>query len=159
DPHHPQREIFLGEGGVDANGDPLTGPNSPHTNAAALRCIQCHVFEEHPPDPTIENPVNTGHTFLANNLAACAQPGCHPTEQDAETKRDDAQAAFDALAAQVAQLLSSIDRGSLDSAGQESYDIAKFDFDLAEAGASRGVHNTEYSMTLLNTALAILQSL
>ncbi|MGD8241092.1 MAG: multiheme c-type cytochrome, partial [Armatimonadota bacterium] len=49
DPHHPQREIFLGEGGVDANGDPLTGPNSPHTNAAALRCIQCHVSEEHPP--------------------------------------------------------------------------------------------------------------
>jgi len=169
-PHHPQGEIFLGIGGFEKDGDDMVGPNSPHTELLdEERCVVCHVFEEHPDDVTIENPVNTGHTFLPTNFNACAaQPGCHDTAQEAEDLKDDVQSDFDELADEVADLLADItDPDSLDQnppAGgglsqRERFDIAKFDFQFAIAGACRGVHNKEYSLALLDVAKELLEEL
>ena len=160
-PHHPQREMLLGIGGFEATGDEAIGPNSDHTTVALSRCVTCHVFQEHPTDPTRENPVNTGHTFEPNVPNACQQ--CHPG-QSAVRELQEAEHEIQTLLDEIAPFLdpsdpSYIDPATLSGPDVDRYEVAKFNSEFVEADASNGVHNLDYARRLLEISRSILSSL
>jgi predicted CXXCH cytochrome family protein len=160
-PHHAQREMLLGIGGFEATGDEAIGPNSGHTTAALSRCVTCHVFQEHPTDPTRENPVNTGHTFEPNVPNACRQ--CHPGNS-AIRELQEAEHEIGTLLQAIAPFFDSsdpsyIDPATLPSGDIDRYNVAKFNYQLVEADASHGVHNLAYARRLLQISQSILASL
>jgi hypothetical protein len=116
-------------------------------------------------DPTIENPVNTGHTFRADNLNACSEmPGCHPSPEEAEEDVEEIEADFNDCVALIEPYLDDtdpayIDRGSLSASDRDRYDIALFDFRFATGGGCKGVHNPEYVFALLDIAKDIFDDL
>ncbi len=162
-PRHGKREVMLGIGGADEAGNELRGPNSAHTTATAALCVDCHVYRVPNEDPTVDNPVGTGHTFEPEIPAACAE--CHA---DAETTlpaaMEEIQDATRArLAATRAYFTASapeyIDPSTLDAADQVRYQIAKYDTNLAVADGSAGIHNNAYVNRLLDIADGIFTSL
>ncbi len=160
-PHHPQKEMLAGTGGFKANGSPAHGPNSPHTNAVSEKCVLCHVFQVPVPQPTPENPVNTGHTFLPLVPLACRQ--CHPGNQSVQFKKF-VQAQIAQQEGQIAPYFTPgspqyIDPGTLTPPQLAQYNIAQFDYLLVTGDLSQGVHNTAYAQYLLGVSLTILQSL
>jgi len=160
-PHHPQREIFLGLGGWEPNGAQAIGPNSAHTTAAALACITCHVYQTAPDQPTDENPVNTGHTFLPRVPDACTQ--CHEADE-AIALMTAAQDEIDTRVAQLTRYFTQddslfIDRTTLGADDQARFDIAKFNVQLVSGDGSSGVHNLAYCRDLLNISETIFTSL
>ncbi len=160
-PHHPQREMLLGLGGFGPTGAQEIGPNSGHTSSVLARCIECHVFEEHPADTTIDNPVNTGHTFLPKVPEACEN--CHPGGSGTG-KLAASHAAVDAKLVVIAPFLDDtdpawIDPAVLSAADKAKYDVAVFNKKFVEADASNGAHNTDYALSLLDIAIAILSAL
>jgi predicted CXXCH cytochrome family protein len=161
EPHHAQREVLLGVRGRTASGDEAIGPNSPHTTAVAARCAQCHVYQEHPEDPTRENPVNTGHTFSPVIPNSCSE--CH-TETQATQLKQAANAEIEGLLANLNRYLDEndslyIDPETLTEEQREDYDIAVFNTHLVEVDASGGVHNLDYARSLLETAQSLFQGL
>ena len=161
EPHHPQREMLLGIGGFEATGDEAIGPNSGHTTVALSRCVTCHVFPEHPPDPSRTNPVNTGHSFEPNVPNACRQ--CHPGNS-AVRELQEAEHEVEALLAGIAPFFDPsdprfIDPSTLSSGDLDRYEVAKFNFEFVEADASHGVHNLDYARRLLHVSQSVLTSL
>ncbi len=161
EPHHPQREMLLGIGAFEATGDEAIGPNSAHTTAALSRCVTCHVFPEHPADPTRENPVNTGHTFEPNVPNACRQ--CHPANSSVR-KHEAAEHEIEGLLDGLAPFFdpsdpSYIDPATLPSGDIDRYNVAKFNYEFVEADSSHGVHNLAYARRLLQISQSILTSL
>jgi hypothetical protein len=153
--------VLLGIGGREATGDEAIGPNSGHTTAAGQRCVVCHVFPEHPEDPTRENPVNTGHTFEPNVPTACQQ--CHPDDTSVALK-EAAEHEIEGKLHDLDRYLDSsdplyVDPGTLTPDQLERYEIAEFNIHLVEADASEGVHNLEYARRLLDVAETILSAL
>jgi len=159
-PHHPQKEMLAGQGAFAADGSRLDVAG-PHTTAVAERCVQCHVHQSAPPQPTVENPVNTGHTFLPDVPAACQE--CHPGNQASQFKAE-VQGETEATLAQLGPYFTSgspsfIDPATLNAADLARYNVAKFDWEFVTADKSRGVHNVEYTEQLLAIALDIVQGL
>jgi predicted CXXCH cytochrome family protein len=157
-PHHPQGEMFLGKGGFDANGNAVVGPNSPHTSVVSERCVRCHVYQVPNPTPTVENPVNTGHTFIPAVPLACQE--CHPGNQAVEFKTDvqgEITARLDVLGHYfTVGDPQYIDPNTLSGAALTAYKSAKFNYLFVQGDKSFGVHNTEYAEHLLDIAEAIV---
>ena len=159
-PHHPQKEMLAGQGAFAADGSPLD-VSGPHTTGVAERCVQCHVHKSAPAEPTVENPVNTGHTFLPDVPTACQE--CHPGDQASEFKAEvqgETEAALQQLRPYFASGSPSfIDPSTLAPADRARYDVAKFNYNFVTADKSEGVHNVEYTEQLLGVSLDIVQSL
>lgn len=161
-PHHPQGEMLAGTGGFAADGRPQAGPNSPHTTLVEKTCVQCHVHRLEVADPTLENPVVTGHTFRPR-LEACAGSGCHADVATAEARKN---AAATDISQRLANLAPSFDPHDpryvpppVTVADRERYNVAKFNYLFVQADASQGVHNAAYARTLLEVAQSIMGSL
>lgn len=160
-PHHPQREVLLGLAGREETGDQAIGPNSAHTTVALSRCVTCHVYQTSPDQPTNENPVNTGHTFLPRVPDACEQ--CHEAAE-AEALLAAAQAEIEGRVADLTRYFTQddalfIDRAGLNVTDQQRYDVAKFNVQLVGADGSGGVHNLQYCRHLLDIAETVFTSL
>jgi predicted CXXCH cytochrome family protein len=151
-PHHPQREIILGIGGFEPTGDTALGPNSEHSSQASARCVTCHVYKVPNETPSVENPVNTGHTFLPEIPGACAQ--CHTDTTGLEAELDALQAGIQARIDALMPYFTSgapeyIDPATLTPDELLLYDVAKFNVQVSDADASQGIHNVDYVDRLL----------
>ncbi|MBI5833245.1 MAG: hypothetical protein HZB16_13190 [Armatimonadetes bacterium] len=183
-PRHGASLIFEGKGAYTPNGKisgtAMSGPNSAHTTAAAEGCATCHLFKVNVPSPNTDNPNVTGHTFEPN-LKACTQSGCHtpsgttvPRGKEAIESGADVvavnlmettQAEFTAKLNQVKPYVTTgnalfIDRNTLTGPNLNDYDVAKWNYNLISINdPSKGVHNHDYSLAVLNSALATFQRL
>jgi predicted CXXCH cytochrome family protein len=160
-PHHPDREILLGLGGFEANGAEAQGPNSDHSTAALARCVTCHVYQVPNAQPSVENPVNTGHSFEPEVPDACHQ--CH-TGNEAVRYKDRVQAEVQAQLDALAPYFTSgsplyIDPATLTPDQLKRYNIAKFNYQLVGGDGSKGVHNHDYVAHLLDVSQTILGAL
>jgi predicted CXXCH cytochrome family protein len=160
-PHHPQREMLLGLGGFEVNGAPAVGPNSDHSTVALARCVTCHVYKVPNPQPTQENPVNTGHTFEPEVPQACHQ--CHPGSEAKQFKKwiqGQIQGRLDALAPYFTSGTPQyIDPSGLTPGQLEKYNVARFNWQLVGGDGSVGVHNTDYAEHLLGVSETIVAGL
>jgi predicted CXXCH cytochrome family protein len=148
EPQQPQTEVLHGTGGYDLDGTPLDGPYTMHWWGIADECAVCHVHEEPYGGP--QQPVNSGHTFEAN-MRAC-EP-CHSettatmlvtdTQQEILTRLTTIGPYFDP--GDPLYVEPPTDPGEL-----AQYNIAKFNYVLAEADKSFGTHNGAYARALLS---------
>jgi predicted CXXCH cytochrome family protein len=161
-PHHPQREIILGIGGFEPTGDTALGPNSDHSTSANARCVTCHVYKVPNETPSVENPVNTGHTFLPEIPDACLQ--CHTDATELETQLDELQTEIQARIDALKPYFTAggeqyIDPATLGADQLLLYNVARFNTRVADADASQGVHNSDYVERLLSIAESIFADL
>ncbi len=150
-PQQPQVETLHGFGGYALDGTPLAGPYTAHWWGIPDECAVCHVHREPYGGP--DQPVNSGHTFEAN-MRACAP--CH-TEQVATLLAESAREEVEIRLGLIAPYLDPSDPLYLDPATLSTeelaqYNVAKFDYEMAEADKSFGSHNADYTRALLTEA-------
>jgi hypothetical protein len=175
-PHHSnQGDMLAGTGGYEYAD--YTYENSPHTNVAAEGCINCHMA------PSVGVELG-GHTWTMAaetvegemlNVVGCNKSTCHsPALEDFnfEGRVDETEAYLDSLGAALytAGLASYV----IDSA-VTPYDTtyapkankivkhkdssgAVYNYMFVKEDRSDGVHNTEYALGLLQSALNYLRS-
>lgn len=164
-PHYSvQGDMLIGTGGYEYDG--YTYENSPHEHVVGDGCILCHM------SPSI-GVVMGGHSFAmtglfegeeSENLVGCNAPTCHNGAVES-LDYDGGQSAVEAL---------------LDSLGEELYNAgivddthtpianliiqskdttgALFNFKFVEEDRSDGVHNTDYAIGLLRSALNFMRN-
>lgn len=176
-PHHSnQADMLNGSGGYEYDGYEYT--NSPHSNVAADGCINCHM------SPSVGVELG-GHTWtmeaetvegVEQNLVGCNVPTCH----DGELEDFD----YDGLQTTVVEYLDSLGEALYD-AGLVEYSIeeiaegiadtsfvpmtdkivkdrdssgAVYNYMFIKEDRSEGVHNTEYALGLLQSALNFIRT-
>jgi hypothetical protein len=145
-PHHgPQSAMLLGVGGAGE----VEGEVSAHVDWVDDTCVTCHL-------------VNHNHSF-APSLDACLE--CHEEAEDFDV--EGVQTEVNELVAELQELL--VAKGLLAGDEEEGFHPVVGDYPEAEAAAlwnyimiviedgSHGVHNTEYTIDLLEASIAALQ--
>ncbi len=150
-PDQPQSEMLHSTGGLALDGSPLEGPYSTHWWGIADECVTCHVYRQSYGGP--DQPVDSGHTFLAN-MKACGD--CH-TEAVAQMLVDTTREEIEWRLDEIGRRLSPgdplyVDPSTLSPEEQAEYEAAKFDFDFITEDGSFGAHNAPYTRELLAEA-------
>ncbi len=162
-PHHPQRDVLLGDTGHFFPGVINPGPATHGSieNNPDL-CAGCHVVTTpFMREGDLEIPAQVGHTFKPipvtneatgeRNFDNCAD--CH---QDAGTTlelfEDQAHELFE-------ELETALDAVPESQRETEAYLGALFNFELLEADASEGVHNPRLTIVLLRSSIEALEGL
>lgn len=155
-PHHSiQSNMYLGEMPLPDNDQTLLVPNIRSVHRfVPKQCATCHLSTE---ESEVEDvPSDSGHKFLPN-LRACAAVGCHPTPEVAQADmtalQTQVQARLDSIAARLGDPATwqySAEGGPADQS-TVSDDIKKirFLYDWVINDGSKGVHNPEYTRTIL----------
>jgi hypothetical protein len=148
-PHHgPQSDMLIGVGGAGA----VTGTPSAHYTTVENTCVTCHMGDAR------------NHTF-APNLATCLT--CHPDAKDFDINgvRTTVTDKLNTLAAEL-KAAGMITEG-VNAEGETTYSPVAGSFDEAKANAlwnfiyivnedkSLGVHNSKYTIALLDASLAV----
>jgi hypothetical protein len=139
-PHHPQKEVREGKAGYGVE-DVDYMPD--------VTCSECHMHEG-------------SHSLSADIIAlGCAESSCHSskTNESAQEEIDTTKEEFDVLFELAEINITKMEeaREAADEAGtwnnslNDTYDIAVFNFHLADDG-SHGNHNPEYVKALLTLA-------
>lgn len=148
EPQQPQVEMLHGSGAYALDGLPLDGPYTEHWWGIPRECVTCHVYEQSYGGP--EQPVDSGHTFLAN-MRAC-EP-CH-SESAATMLVAAAMEEFEARLAEIAKYLDPgdplyVDPSALTPEELAQYEIAVFNYEFVQADRSYGSHNAFYARASL----------
>lgn len=151
DPQQPQTEVLHGTGGYKLDESPLSGPFSQHWWGIPDECSVCHVHEEPYGGP--EQPVNSGHTFVAN-MRAC-EP-CH-SESAATMLVAMTREEIEIRLATIAPYFTPghplyIDPDYLPSEEVVPYYVSRFNYQLVKTDGSYGSHNAGYTRALLAQA-------
>jgi hypothetical protein len=146
-PHHgPESTLLLGTGGAGAEGTP-----SPHYSTVTDTCVSCHLGS------------NDRHTF-APEVATCK--GCHTTATslDVNGVQTAVQAKLDTLKGLLVAnglLACEVDAEGIEACHSVlgTYPEAKANalwnwILIAEEDGSKGVHNVDYTNTLLDASIA-----
>ncbi|GEM_PF-3145113 len=145
--HHPQKEMFLGYGGYDAEGNNLEVAQPKVTD-----CTNCHMtqgnhfFKVGDPYVGLE-----GHHGIEEHNS-CAS--CHATMT--EEGMAEALAGFETMALEVKALIDQVDADALDTESHELYEKAVANYEFYVADKSKGMHNTAHAKALLEAAKTIL---
>jgi hypothetical protein len=141
-PHHgPQSAMLLGVAGA---GD-VEGSASIHSMAVADTCVTCHLYDDY-------------HSFEPN-VAACQQ--CHSDAENFDI--EGVQSQVEGLIAELKDAL--IAKGLLDEEGEpvvgeypeaEAAALWNYIF-IAIEDSSKGVHNPDYTIALLQASIDALQ--
>jgi hypothetical protein len=172
-PHHSnQGDMLTGTGGYEyAN---YTYDNSPHSNVTANGCIDCHM------SPSVGVELG-GHTWTMEaetvegteiNLVGCNVSTCHsPALEDFNYDRmqDTVQLFLDSLgsrlfaAGMAVYAVDTLEDGTVDTVGYKSKankivknkdsSGAMYNYQFVWEDRSVGVHNTDYALGLLKSAL------
>jgi hypothetical protein len=143
-PHHgPQSTMLLGVGGAG-----VEGSASVHSSMVEDTCVSCHVNE------------NNGYDHsMAPDVASCTD--CHEGLEDFDY--NGVQTEVEELIDELGELL--IDKGLLDEEGHpvvgtypeaEAWALWNYIFIAFEDG-SNGVHNSNYTIAMLEAAIEALQ--
>mgnify|MGYP000021926840 CR=1 FL=1 len=147
-PDQPQAEMLHGVGGYKLNGQPLAGPYSMHWWGIPKECVTCHVHMEPYGGP--QQPVNSGHTFVAN-MRACMP--CH-SEATATLLVAMMWEEVDARLKRIAPYFDPqsplyVNPNTLPPGQLARYVNAKFNYQMVIADLSYGSHNAPYARALL----------
>ncbi|NIN51966.1 MAG: hypothetical protein GTN80_06580 [Nitrososphaeria archaeon] len=164
---NPQADIFYGKGAVDYG---KTLPNSLHTTLVEEGCVQCHMYS------TIGHGGNEagGHTWSmvmmngTQNIVSCTQSDCHLSgsittfnrlafadydgDGAAEGVQDEVQGLLDKLAAKLPKNPETGDVLSYPIKPEntnEEQRKALWNYWLVRNDGSKGIHNTRFSVSLL----------
>ena len=148
EPERPQTEALHGFGGFELDGSPMDGPYTEHWWGVPNECATCHVYKQDYGGP--EQPVDSGHTFLAN-MRAC-EP-CH-SEAAATLLVTAVREEMEARLGLIARHLDPgdplyVDPATLTPQELEQYDVVLFNYAFVVADKSLGSHNADYSRALL----------
>jgi hypothetical protein len=173
-PHHSnQGDMLNGSGGYEYDG--YTYSNSPHSNVAADGCINCHMASS-------QSASLGGHTWTMESesgeqeLAGCNNPTCHsPALEDfdydgmqtttLEYLDSLGEALYDAGLADYA--IEELEDGTVDTSYAPMVDKivkskdstgALYNYLFIKEDRSEGVHNTEYALDLLQSALNFIRT-
>ena len=149
EPDQPQTEMLHGVGGFDLDGSRLEGPHTAHWWGIPDECSVCHVLSEPYGGP--DQPVNSGHTFLAN-MRACGP--CH-TEETATLLTAGMAAEMGARLSLIARYYDPedalyVDPATLTPEELVQYEIATFNYHLVLNDRSLGSHNAPYARQLVD---------
>jgi hypothetical protein len=173
-PHHSnQGDMLTGAGGYEYAS--YTYTNSAHTNSAVDGCVNCHMG----PSQSVEL---GGHTWNMENesgeqeLAGCNHPNCHNgalTDFDYDGVQTTTLDYLDSLGAALytaglaSYVIDTLEDGTIDTSYQpkdkkiiKSKDScgAVYNYMFIKEDRSEGVHNTEYALGLLKSALNYIRT-
>jgi len=155
--HSVQANMYLGEMPLPDEDQTLLVPN---TNTAHRfvpeQCVTCHMVAAEFVDEL--EPADSGHKFSVN-MDGCSAVGCHPTPATAEADTQALQAKVEADLASFRSRLGDVSTWEYTSDGGPSDqsnisdEIKKIRFLIhwVETDGSRGVHNPEYTRTILTS--------
>ncbi len=163
-PHEgPIAETYVGTGAYPTS---LTLGSSPHPTTVPDGCVTCHMYL----------PIGTmvgGHSFMmsapigGDNVAVCNQSGCHAGENLKNFNRNGVQATFADTLTALRNLL--VAKNLIVASGPDSNGSAYpkrvsgqdagaiYNFRLALKDLSQGVHNTTYTMQMMEATLSYLR--
>lgn len=151
EPEQPQVEMLHGFGGFELGGAPLDGPYTEHWWGIPDECAVCHVHEEPYGGP--EQPVDSGHTFVAN-MRAC-EP-CHSEETATmlvAVTREEIETRLGVIAHYYdPEDPLYVDPEDLTPGELAQYNIATFNYQFVRNDKSYGSHNGGYTRALLSEA-------
>lgn len=176
-PHYgPQGDMLTGTGGYQYAA--YTYDNSPHTNVAANGCIDCHMSAS-------IGVLLGGHSWNMRaetiegeeiNLVGCNVSTCHApklTDFNYLGKIDTTMAYLDSLGAALytagltSYVIDTLEDGSVDTTYQpKANKIVKnkdscgavYNYRFVKDDRSRGIHNTDYALGLLRSALNFIRT-
>lgn len=176
-PHHSnQGDMLTGTGGYEYEG--YGYDNSPHSNVAANGCIDCHMSAS-------IGVVLGGHSWNMRaetvedemiNLVGCNVSTCHApelTDFNYLGKVDTTLAYLDSLGAALytaglaSYILDTLEDGAVDTSyGPKANKIVKnrdssgavYNYMFIKEDRSNGVHNTDYALGLLRSALNFIRN-
>lgn len=184
-PHHsPQYNILMGSVGVRANGSNAATNSRPGTHALRIekQCVSCHMpTEEYQSEA---HPAFTGHTFEVESYDSCRT--CHPFPKEladftafvVTNRISQLKAALDLWGVTKSDLVLRTNYGALaweynppgdlspqtnspTSAQQNLIPVnirnARFNMYLIQYDGSRGAHNPQYTIELLEAASSWVQ--
>jgi formate-dependent nitrite reductase cytochrome c552 subunit len=148
--HSNQMDEFIGAGSYEI-ADYTYDREHPHQSLTSA-CVSCHMYSIGFGEPG--GPVY-GHNFEAN-LLAC-EP-CHGTQTnfDINSFQTEVQSKLDSLIALICVDPDSIGYPSLTTTEER---MAGWAYKFVENDGSLGVHNPDYTMSLLDNAIDFLNSL
>jgi len=172
EPHHPQREMLLGEGARMADGSALmqAGPHSSLFDGDA--CARCHVVMIEVDEPNEGSPNATGHTFNPfDDDITMFQPsekfaGCDPCHDPdgAQVRVDNVQPDIESRLMVLSPRFDEesdvfISTNGLSDDQKAQLAVARFNFQYVEADGSLGVHNPTNADAALGIAEQIVTDL
>ncbi len=161
-PHHPQRDVLLGEAGFEFPGEVFPGAST-HGDLTLNPdiCVTCHVVTRPFQGGEFPIPAQVGHTFEPipvideateeRDFSNCAD--CHA---DTATIFTAFRAEIDPLAAELGTALDAVPEAKR---GSEEYQGALFNLETFENDKSHGVHNPSRMRRLLEASLEKLSEL
>jgi predicted CXXCH cytochrome family protein len=161
-PHHPQRDVLLGNAGFEFPGESYPGASTHgDTDFNPDLCITCHVVTTPFVGGDFPIAAQVGHTFTPipvideatgeRNFTNCVE--CHANP---ESVFNNFRAEIDPL---VAELRADLDGVPEDQRGSESYQGALFNLQTYDQDKSRGVHNPNRTRRLIETSIEKLGEL
>ena len=148
-PPQPQVETLHGTGALAEDWSTLEGPYSEHWWGLSTECVACHVHFSPYGGP--EQPVDSGHTFLAS-MRACLP--CH-TQEAATRLVEMMREEIELRLATIAHYFDPedplyVDPFQLPPEDFMPYYAAKFNYEMVMADRSYGSHNPPYVRALLD---------
>jgi predicted CXXCH cytochrome family protein len=149
-PHHTTAYMFEGVGAYEFPG--YTYSNSPHTTVVTEKCVTCHVWMRDFADPI---PAYTGHTFIPVGEACTT---CH-ADYDSLAYGFDYRGVQTEVTGLLADLEALLEAATPADSLTDLFMQARFNRDFVEGDGSHGIHNTEYTRTILEASIAELGTL
>lgn len=171
-PHANVQGLMLaGKGGYEYSG--TTYINSPHTSVAEEKCVTCHMYAS----LRVGSNVAGSHTYSmvmpngTENVATCSQSGCHAkgsittfdrkaySDFDGNGKVEGVQTEVQGLLKQLEAKLPKDSSGNVISSGvnatntTEAQRKALWNYWLVKNDGSMGIHNTQYTVGLLQSSI------
>jgi formate-dependent nitrite reductase cytochrome c552 subunit len=169
--HSLQSNMYVGEAAVPQNPDGTVTPlvpsqTSPHFSVQE-QCATCHMYRQD--FGSEEAPAISGHNFTVNYAGCVSASGCHPTAENAETRKTVLRTQIETLLGEIKTKLDTdypangweyTSNGGPPSGGQgaipDNVKKARFIYYYVLFDGSYGMHNAPYARALLNEAKAQL---
>lgn len=149
--HHPQKEFWLGVGGLEV-------PDMPAKKV--ITCADCHMtngnhfFKVGTPELTLKV---KGQDTVFNSCSSCH---ARMTKEEVEAVQKPIEARITALKADLAAAKKKLDAMTGDTTFLKNlYNVAYTNVSYVEADASKGIHNPAYARALLDVAEAKVKDL
>ncbi len=165
-PHHSvQANMYVGEMPMPEGQAPLVPNERTVHRFVQKQCVSCHMQHELPVEGTTETgETHAGHAFAIESFAGCSSSGCHPTpaaaQADTESLQASVQSRLDAIASRLgdpSRWQYSATGGPADQSGlTEQERKTRFLYHYLLSDGSYGVHNPEYTKSILTKAESLL---